>query len=124
MVPDFFSVGSIIGAILVLATSTTAAGFISALFQRRRLAAETGKTDAEAIHVLSQTAVSMIAPLKTQVDELSAKLNASNQQIDQLSASLGKANGRIRDLEFQVDVMTNRLNQANKSLTDQGLNPF
>lgn len=99
---DISSFGSVVGIILILASSTTAAGFISALFQKRKMAAESIKIDADAVHVLSQAAISMVSPLRTQIEELSEKLEHAHQ--------------RINELEFQVETVTNKMLVAQQEL--------
>jgi len=82
----------------VVVGSTTAGSLVTAFFNRRKLKAEGNRLDAEAAHVIAQTAVTLVAPLQAQVTELLGRVEALEDENEATRTTLGKAFSYIREL--------------------------
>lgn len=83
---------------------------------RRKLASEGSKNEADAAKVLSDTAVSLLAPARQQVTDLQG-------QVEHLADQLDGAQREVRKLRLDVRALTDRLGEAQRLLTRHGV-PF
>lgn len=60
-------------ATVVLGSGVVGAG-VTGLVNRRKSNADTGKVDAEAARIIADTAVVLVAPLRSQIDALTARV--------------------------------------------------
>ena len=73
-------------------TVLTGAG-ISAVFGRRKIAAEVRQTDASTADVIAQTAVTLLEPMRQQINELTARVAALEVENHQLRDHIKKLEG-------------------------------
>lgn len=85
-------------------TTITALGGLGAVVllfrvrsENKKLTAEARKADADAVAVLSQSAISLLAPLRAEVAALQSKVSELNAQVRILSADLDAAHRRLRE---------------------------
>jgi len=79
-------VGSGIGGILL--------AIVQAVVQRRKLGADTAKTDADATSVLTAAAVALVAPLNAQIKGLEEQLDRVKTKTNELEAQLDASHAR------------------------------
>lgn len=87
---------SIVQLLLVALTPTGLATFLTALYMRRKIKADTGHVDADAVQILTNTSVSLLEPMKQQIQFLTDQLKAANEQITFLTAT-------VKDLKTELD---------------------
>lgn len=59
---------------------------------------ESGKLDAEAVKIIAETAVSLVAPLKSEIEELTCRVKALEDENTAATGKLRRAITYIRDL--------------------------
>lgn len=131
-----------IGELVAIATGAagllgTIVGLIYIRPQLRKLTADGNKTKADAAKVLSDTALSLLAPSEALAHKLERQLSAAEAKIGELGLNLIDANSRmaeaqsradglaekLTDAERQVKALTDRLTLAQRLLTEHGV-PF
>ncbi|QKT07944.1 hypothetical protein HUN08_12660 [Gordonia sp. X0973] len=75
------------------AVSAVAGAGISAVFGRRKIAAEVRQTDASTADVIAQTAVTLLEPMRQQINELTARVAALEAENHQLRDHIKKLEG-------------------------------
>lgn len=108
--------GSVVGLVLILVTSTSFGGVITALVNARRNKAETKKAGADAVEAVTSAAVLLISPLERKIQNLNDELDKANRKIGELSRSLDESNHRVRELSFEVESLSNQLKVAEGQL--------
>ena len=90
----------IVELIFAILGSSFLTAFVQAIFTRRKISAESRQVDATAVQVLTNTSVTLLAPL--------------NQQIEFLTNQLSAANERILLLTTKIDELTKQLDSYEK----------
>lgn len=75
------------------------ATFLTALYMRRKIRADTGHVDADAVQILTNTSVSLLEPMKQQIGFLTEQLTKANQQITELKALVETLNTKLEKYE-------------------------
>lgn len=82
----------------------------------KKLKREASKADVDSAAVVSETALTLLEPMRIEIDRLKSQVTIQSDEITRLT-------GRVRDLSRQVDSMTDRLDLAQRLLSDAGI-PF
>ncbi|MDR7278944.1 hypothetical protein [Catenuloplanes atrovinosus] len=88
-------IGQILTAIAALGGLLGAAGGIAVLAQRRKLRAD-------AADVITDTALTLVQPLRERVAELEERARAATRQVDELSASVATLTGTLRGWRLAI----------------------
>ncbi|MDP9799337.1 putative coiled-coil protein SlyX [Catenuloplanes nepalensis] len=87
--------GHILTAIAALGGLLGAAGGVAVLAQRRKLRAD-------AADVITDTALTLVQPLRERVTELEERTRSATRQVDELSASVATLAGTLRSWRLAV----------------------
>lgn len=82
--------------------------------ERRKLGADTGKIEADAVSVLTGTAVSLIAPLQAEIKRLT-------EQVTALEARIAEAKKELRDTTRDLRDTAEKLDTARAIIAHHGL---
>lgn len=89
--------------------------------QRRKLTAEGAKTKADYVKVLSETAISLLAPMEAQAAVLKSQLKAANSEIADLRSSLDAANRSLDETNLKVITLNERLTMLDRWSREVGV---
>ncbi len=78
--------------------------------EKRKLLADAGKTEADAVQVISGAAITLLAPLKGQVEHLQGQVAVLERQVEELTTKLRET--------------SDALHQARTVLARNGLSPY
>lgn len=91
-------------------------GGVTALLQvpalKRKMRSEGHLTDADAEARLTETALTLLAPARQEVERLSQRLTNAEELVDRLTNDLRAAHAEVASLRGQVDLMSKDLEQA------------
>lgn len=109
---------AVVVATVIVAVLGTGGGvaLFTARATARKLRTEAAKTGADSAAVISDTALSLLEPMKVEIARLMGQVNCQADEITRLT-------GRVRELNHKVDSLTDRLDLAQRLLTDAGI-PF
>lgn len=99
---------------LVAAAVSVIGGLVTLLTlkaQRQKLTAEGAKTKADAVKVLSETAISLLAPMEARAAALERQLQMANTEIEQLRVKLADADRRAAGLNDRLMLAQRLLDQ-------------
>ncbi len=102
-----------ISQLLIAIVAASLGGGVVGLYlaprQRRKLEAETGATDATAAHVLAETAVQLLNPLREQVAATQAQLEATQTQLDVTRTQLHETQADLAETRAGAAALTREL---------------
>jgi chromosome segregation ATPase len=115
-----------IGLILQLAIAIAGGGLVgtvvTALAQRRKIAAEANRSGADASAVLASSALELLGPWREQVDQLSRRLSAVQDDLGEADRQVGDLRDRLAQamqenarLQHEVAVLRSTLQQAEQA---------
>lgn len=87
----------------IIAGSGTAGVLVTKLFDRRKTSAESNMIDAEAAQVIASTAVTLVAPLQSEIDKLTVRVGTLETENTTTKTLLGVAIDHIHDLHRWID---------------------
>lgn len=98
------------------------AGLVALLLvraSRRKLVAEGKKNEADAAKVLSETAVSLLAPAKEQIAQLQMELASAKADAKVLAEQLRDAKAGLENAQAEIQGLRNQVSEMSKDLAEQ-----
>lgn len=81
----------------VLFGSTSVVALLLVRSQKKKLNAETDRSKADYVQIISGTAISLLGPMREQLDALTAQLMAANAEIAELRVALGSISRDVQN---------------------------
>lgn len=91
--------------------------------ERKKLGADTGKIEADAVSVLTGTAVSLIAPLQAEIERLHKHVAELETLISEAKKELRKTTIELRDTADKLDTARAIIAHHGLTLGNTSLNP-
>lgn len=91
---------------------------VTALFNRKKIYAEAGKSGADSAQVLSAASVALLEPMQIQMARLSANLIESQNRVDSLDTKLTATNTKLRKTNEELDSARYQIRLLSKNVDD------
>lgn len=91
--------------------------------ERRRLGADTGKIEADAVSVLTGTAVSLVVPLQAQIERLNQHVELLESQVAETKRELRRTTLELRDTAEKLETARAIIAHHGLTLDNTSLNP-
>ena len=87
---------------------------ITGLTTRKEIAAKAAKTDADAAAVLSTTAIGLVGPMQSRMDDLNRRASEAEARAEAAERRASEAEARIRRLEATVEELTAEIERVRR----------
>ena len=117
---------TIVAAIVTVFCSAGFSGLIAALISRKKIKAESDKTDADAAKVITDIALQMVEPLRKQIEAQNKRIDVQDRRIeaqDTVIFNQTKELLTLRPLPRLVEEMTRGINILISQIRAQGHEP-
>lgn len=94
------AIPTIVQLIIAIFAPSGLATLLTALYMRRKIKSETGHIDADAVQILTNTSVSLLDPMKQQIKFLTEQLVTANAQIKELNYTVKELTNKVEHYEL------------------------